>query len=262
MKRTRSRAYPAIALQDAYQILRESLGILGPHGKKRQEIAALLGYSSTSGGLGVRKIAALANYGLLEKRGDVYTLSAFGGYLRGLEPQGRDWAAAISSAFHKPSLFEDLVLTYRACGRIPNNLPEVLEEHFQIAHNASKMAARIFLKSGQFAGALDGHSILPTGTPVGIEKLESHASATSALPEDPPAESSQSASAQFKLSGRKRAFFSLELPDELADEDYLRIQQHLTYWASHFASFRHSDTVEETREPLPFRGKKGLSRNT
>ncbi len=260
MPRTRSRSYPAIELQEANQILRERLGELKQQGgMKHQEIAALLGYSSTSGGLGVRKIAALASYGFLEKNKGVYSLSSFGKYVQDLEPQGHAWAAAIGSAFYKPSLFEDLILTYQASGWLPENLPETLEENFQIAHNASRTAARIFLKSGQFAGVLDGHRIRQASASADIDAPKDQGSLAAAASGERPAPRVQS---RFHLTAGKLAVFSLELPEEMTEEDYALIHKHLNYQASHYASLLSSRTVTKPPEPLPFRGRRGISRNT
>jgi hypothetical protein len=74
-KKERSHAYPVMALADALtriSNINENLGLQGRY--NRETIATGMGYSGLSG-TSARAVAALAQYGLLDREKDQYSLS-------------------------------------------------------------------------------------------------------------------------------------------------------------------------------------------
>ena len=276
--RQRSRAYPAIELREAFQILIERLRALLGVLKPKSEVASLLGYSSTSGGLGVRKIVALVSYGFLEKRGNRYTVSSFGEYLLSLDRQGREWDRAIRSAFLRPPLFEELMSTYKASRRLPVNLSEVLESQFEITPKASSSVASVFLKSGQFAGALDGLEIVPEEVfaeqtslaQVSLarsEEAEPGKTTSAVAAALPPVLGPESIYAKFGLPRRRTAVISVEMPDDADDEDRRIVLRQLNYWVGYLRDrmdekdeeAKSRDDLKSTGTLMFKRGKQGES---
>lgn len=160
MSKQRSRAYPNENVVAAYEILTGELADIDTIPYSRKFLAEKLGYANASGGNAARKIGALAHFGFLDRSDGHYTLSAFGRYVRGLQPEGTDWQSAMSAALQRPALFRDILGKFRPTGRIPlDRLAKILEEEFDVTPRASQRAANIFLDSALVAGVLD-----PDGT--------------------------------------------------------------------------------------------------
>lgn len=155
MKKSRSRAYPAIDLEEAYSLILGKLSDLGVESQTRQKLVAKLGYSSSSGGIGGRKVAALVQYGLIERHGNSYSVSKFGDYLRTLEAGSQAFESAIKTAFDKPPLFREIVTAYEQFGELPSDFCELLGKEFRIAPKACPQAEKIFVSSAIFANVLN-----------------------------------------------------------------------------------------------------------
>src|SRR5262245_60795254 len=74
--KTRSRAYPALSLCEAVDVLRQLMGVFGFRDGDRDSIARKLGHSSGLSGVAGRKVAALVHFGLLERRESRYRVTA------------------------------------------------------------------------------------------------------------------------------------------------------------------------------------------
>ncbi len=155
MKKSRSRAYPAIDLEEAYSLFQNEFADLGAEPQARKTLVGLLGYSSSSGGIAGRKVAALVQYGFVERHGDSYSVSKFGDYLRTLKAGSRALDSAIETAFFKPPLFREIVAEYERFGTLPNDFQELLAKHFRIAPRACSQVEQIFVSSAIFADVLN-----------------------------------------------------------------------------------------------------------
>ncbi len=150
----RSRAYPILALEDGASAIGEILGRLGDGAFGREVLAEVLGYSNAHGGPGARKIAALAQYGLLQRRAGLYSPTTLG--RRIVESSdGHSRARALRRALRRPPLFRALLERFVPQGRVPAQLASVLWRDHGITRKASRAAAETFRKSARYAGVLD-----------------------------------------------------------------------------------------------------------
>ncbi len=151
----RSRAYPAINLREAVEILRRQVEDLGPSDQDRDSIAQALGYRNGSIGAVARKIAALGHFGFLRKAQGRYGLTELGhAVVEGQDRVHREvFSASLREAFLQPKLFSEIIDKYEAKGRVPRLLPHSLGDH-GISEKAAHHAAEVFMASAQFAGVL------------------------------------------------------------------------------------------------------------
>ncbi len=165
----RSRAYPVLSLEDGARAMGEILTGLGEGAFGREVLAEVLGYSNAHGGPGARKIAALAQYGLLRRRAGLYSPTPLA--RRIAEPvDARSRSVALRRALRHPPLFRALLERYAPQGRIPGQLAGVLWRDHGITRKASRAAAETFRNSARYAGILDRDGAFlaggdPTGTP-------------------------------------------------------------------------------------------------
>lgn len=152
----RSRAYPALTLKEAIEVLGRIVRALGWVASSRDTIAQALGYANGSTGLAGRTVAALGHYGLLDRKGHIYQPSLLAERVL----RSDEWTIrrqALREAFLKPTLFKEIVDSYEAHQRVPEGLAHALPD-FGITDSAKQDVAAIFLESAQYAGVLD-----PTG---------------------------------------------------------------------------------------------------
>ena len=154
MKKSRSRAYPAISLEEAHSLFLDELSELDAKPHSRDEIADALGYSSSSGGISGRKVAALVQYGFLDRHRKEYRVSKFGDYVRSLKAGDSDLGNALRTAFFKPPLFREILDAYERFGGLPSDFRELLESRFRIARNACPQVEELFVASAIFANVL------------------------------------------------------------------------------------------------------------
>lgn len=246
----RSRAYPAIDLESAIELLNRVVPILLEGDRERDDLAQTLGYSSGKGGAAARKIAALGHYGFLNRKGSIYSLSALSGYYIKADSQ-EDRQYAVGIAFRQPTLFQDLVEKLEPEGRIPADLGQILEHQHGIAHRASKDVARIFRVSAQFVGVIDlagnflssqgGDDKSPLSVAGELPPNVTHFDADLRRTNRPP----KTVEHEFQLPLTDGAFCTLKvlLPaSALSEKDFELIQMQLPYQGPHLQKL-HTDRI-------------------
>jgi hypothetical protein len=218
---SRSRAYPAIDLQEALEMLQKVTYGLGWGEHDRDAIAQALGYSSGSSGAAIRKIAALAHYGALQRKQGSYSPTLLARTL--LDPKSKaELQVALQKAFLNPALFREIVEAYLPDGKVPRLLAHTLRIH-RIASNAAEEVARVFMASAQFAGILAADGVFEasylesTGNRPAVkpQSLSLEESAT----EPSPAEKREEQEQELKISLTDGKFGYIRLPRRLNDQD-------------------------------------------
>lgn len=161
----RSRAYPAITLDEAIEAaskFREELGT-GPH--DRGTIAKALGHSSLTGSA-ARKIGAMNHYGLLNRSKSQYELSDLADRIA-LYRDDDERDAAIREALGEPALFKSIIDRFQPEGQIPRQLSNILARDFGILPAVKDDVTKTFLRSAEFAGVIDseGRFLNPATSP-------------------------------------------------------------------------------------------------
>jgi len=150
-KRERSSANPAVSLKQAVDLVKKLQTNNGPGPYDRKTAAKGLGYSGVSGPSASR-IAALAHYGLLSKKGGAYSLTSLAKEM--LFPKEENQAEnAIIKAAQTPHLYKQLIikLNSRALPKLLNN---ILIQDFGISTKVAEGVAETFKESMEFAGLL------------------------------------------------------------------------------------------------------------
>ena len=158
----RSRAYPVLSLEAGEQAMSEILDRLGAGSYSREVLAEVLGHSNAHGGPGARKIAALAQYGLLWRRAGLYSPTPLAELLASGTAASDERRAALRRALRRPPLFRALLERYGPQGRVPRQLASVLWRDHGITRKASRLAAETFRTSARYAGVLDSDGNLLT----------------------------------------------------------------------------------------------------
>lgn len=157
-KKERSRAYPVMALEEALGRIENINKNLGLNGKfNRESIAVGMGYSSLSGA-SARAVAALVQYGLLDREKDQYYLSALSKkYLLPLDDNDKQNATRIAAL--SPSLFGEIFAAFKG-QVIPRQFTNRLVHEFGIQQKAAPDVERIFRTTMETAGLLNRSGIL------------------------------------------------------------------------------------------------------
>lgn len=200
--RGRSSAYPVIALAEALEKIKsinENLGLNGQF--NRESIAAGMGYTSLNG-TSARRVAALIQYGLLDREKDMYFLSAAAKQI--LIPIGdNDRQEAIKKAALKPALFKSIYSVLQ--GQVlPRQFTNRLIQEFGIEQKAASDVERIFKSTMTTAGILQSNGILKIAS---NERVQDTAKTTNDTLNDSKDE------AQNNLT--KTGYLSVELPSGL-----------------------------------------------
>lgn len=153
--RLRSCAYPIIDLEAAQRLLVERLEEMGSRSLSRAAMAERLGYSRGEGGVAGRKLGALVQYGLLERRAGKYSLSSLGLRLQALGPKKKEHIQTLRTTLQKPPIFRGILRYIGSIGQAPDDLAPILVENFGITEKASGEAAGVFMRSARFAEVLD-----------------------------------------------------------------------------------------------------------
>jgi hypothetical protein len=148
----RSRAYPVVSLEKAAELASAVVDQLGHGSHDRDSLAQAWGYQKGQG-LVARKIAALVQYGMLERDGASYSLSPLADELLHPKDEG-EFEAAKARAFSHPTLFGELVAKFQPHGRVPGALANILYRDHGIMRAVAEEAAGIFLASGSYAGVI------------------------------------------------------------------------------------------------------------
>ncbi len=211
----RSKAYPAIPLDEALTLTSTLLDALGSHPATRADIASELGYESSEGGVAGRKIAALVHYGLLERRRGRYTPTPLAE--QAIHPRSdaeRD--AARREALRSPQLFRTLLEHYGrgddAAVSLPAQLEAILSRDHGITRRASGHAADVFRRSARFAGLLDAPA-----RPAGQGKAAIVGSPTTQRSDDPGEQR-----IDLALPGGRLARLTVPLDLDVRDVELLR----------------------------------------
>ncbi len=227
---SRSRAYPALPLRDAIEVLHKLVQKLGRGARDRNAIAQALDYASGASGAAVRRIASLVHYGLLQREKGLYRPTGLADSILS-EPDDEKLKEALRQSFLHPALFLEIVDGCLEEGRIPRLLAQSLSA-YRIASNARGEVARLFMDSGQFARVFDAHGVFEQDFLASLRHPSSPTSASGKEPANdertatsPVAEiADQDQVLCFSLTDGKRA--EIRVPARLNDQDLaiLRIQ--------------------------------------
>ena len=213
----RSRAYPAVDLRAAIQLVARQCQALGYGGHRRESIAQALGHAKPSGPA-ARKIAAMAHYGLLDRRHGFYQPTPLARQL--LETSERETVrSARMKAFLNPTLFRELYDTYRPLGRIPSMLGPTLARDHGISESAQEDVASIFLESGEFAEVLDHQGQFEGPRPAPVDPVRTETPEPSRTP---PGSSSQALQLSVALDHGKA---EIHFPERLSLLDVKQLRQ-------------------------------------
>ncbi len=148
-KRDRSTAYPAIPLGEAIEYSKKLIAAYPKSQFDRASAATSMGYATLSGA-SAPKVAALAHYGLLDRKGNAYKNSDLTERILHYSTE-EEKAEAILEAVKHPKLFESLITEYS--GRaIPSTLNNILVRQYKISLKVADTVVQIFKDSLEFAG--------------------------------------------------------------------------------------------------------------
>jgi hypothetical protein len=216
-ERERSRAYPVIDLETAYEILSKDLRSLGSESLDREALAKRLGYETGGGGVAARKIGALVQYGFLNRHAGKYSLNLKGSGLQKIRREAQKFRLAIESALEHPALFRWILDRYRRVGKIPENLAVILAREYGITERASYEAANVFLRSARFAGILDAEGCF----------LDNRESPAGEEEEALPKPEFRIEPWEITLTNRRKAY--LTFPEVMTDDDVEMLEEGLQF---------------------------------
>lgn len=157
-KIARSTSYPSLPLEESLKklhTLKDSHGINGEY--DREETAKGMGYGSLSGS-SARAVAALVQFGLLNRNKDQYSISELGKkYLMPIE-EGQI-QEAIKEAALKPVLLRKIYEEYNG-QPLPGQLKNILTITYGIQGAATNVALRVVKQTFQSSGLLQENGIL------------------------------------------------------------------------------------------------------
>lgn len=152
LKKTKERsvAYPIFNLESAVNRLVSLYQGLGKGPYSREDAAKGMGYSGLNGA-SARAVAALVQYGLIDRNGNTYSLSLLSNSI--IHPtEELEKSIALKKAAVNPKLFLSLVETYKG-----QSLPGLLENIITrkgVGASYAKDVSTIFKDTLQFAGIL------------------------------------------------------------------------------------------------------------
>ena len=224
-ERERSRAYPIIDLETAYDLLSRHLGSLGKESLNRESLAKRLGYETGGSGMAARKIGALVQFGLLNRHSGQYSLNRLGIDLLRSRVDSPRFRSAIQASLERPALYRWILGRYRRVGRVPEGLAGILVREYGITIKASAEAVGVFLRSARFAEAIDSEGCFLEGDSSSSSErllLESHSNTDSqgvSQSRIPPLD--------LPLTNRRKA--QLIFPDIVTDDDIVMLEDRLRY---------------------------------
>lgn len=191
---------PTINLSEAIKCidrLKQQLG-KGPYG--REEIAKALGHASLSGPAS-RKIAALMQFGLLDRAGNTYIVSALAERIL-VPTSNEEKNAAITEAASRPSLYHALISKYNSQA-LPSMLSNIIVREYGIAESNAAQTVANFKSSLDFAQLMRNGVISSEGfTEQSVADTSDQKPAPSTA--EPPKQE-QKASLQEKIPSESRA---------------------------------------------------------
>lgn len=147
----RSRRYPAISLREAINSLELLHRGVGLTGGSRETLAQAIGHT-TLNGTSKRKIAALLQYGLIEKEGERYKVSDLGRRII-IPVSEQEKIEAIAEAARRPTLFQEIGSAFDQ-QPIPSMLANVLAREYGVLPQASAEVANLFVQTVDQAGLI------------------------------------------------------------------------------------------------------------
>jgi hypothetical protein len=158
-KTSEGTAYPLFALESVLRIAETIKDLGGVNGDVRREVLASelkLGDKSPSFS---QRIGAARAHGLIEGKG-AYRLSERAKRYC-LPTNETDKAQALLEIFAAPGLYGQLIKRFDG-GKLPSqeSLTNLLHREFKIGESWTERVARFFIRSAQYAGALDGQGFL------------------------------------------------------------------------------------------------------
>jgi len=184
----RSSSYPSLSLEDALSKitqLKESMGLNGEY--KRETVASGIGYSTITG-TSARAVAALAQYGLLEREKDLYRISELG--RRYLVPTNdNDVSVAIRQAALSPKLFKQIHDEFQ--GQVlPKLLVNILSTKYGVQLKVAPTVVKLFESAMTYAQLLE-----PSGrlTPLDSVNESSRTASEDIIDDEEPAPQPQAA---------------------------------------------------------------------
>lgn len=157
-KISRSTSYPSISLPEGLKklsILKDSLGVNGEY--NREAMAKGMVYASLSGS-SARAVAALVQYGLLDRHKDQYSISDLGKkYLMPIEENQAQEAAR--EAALKPALLKRVYDEYEGQA-LPGQLKNILTITYGIQGPAADVALRVIKQSFEYANLVTESGVL------------------------------------------------------------------------------------------------------
>lgn len=156
-KRERSSRNPLGNLEEAVKALETVNKALGKGPYSRDSVAQALGYSGVHGRSG-RKVAALVQFGLLNREGNKYSQSDLASRI--LFPvSDQDKIEAIIIAVKSPTLYAKLIAKYENQS-LPTLLANIMAREYGINSKNSEEAAKTFKESLEYAGIFKNGVIL------------------------------------------------------------------------------------------------------
>lgn len=162
-KRTvhRSPAYPSVDLEKAIPLVQKLNEKFQDDAFSRDNAVVELGLQK--GGDAFRKIAALAHFGLINRKGSSYNITSLAKQIIFPGDDERIKQSAIKKAAKNPKLYRNLVLSYQG-KQLPTALHHRLITNESFNQSVAEKVAKDFKKSMEFAG------ILKNGIMAGSEK--------------------------------------------------------------------------------------------
>ncbi|HEX6899798.1 MAG TPA: hypothetical protein VF789_08795 [Thermoanaerobaculia bacterium] len=234
-RKLRSRAYPAINLSEAVEVLRKLRTEIGLGPRDREAIARALGYAGGNSGIAARKTAALAHYGIMDLRQGMYTPTAVAEDLLRDKDDER-FLVALRKAFLSPSLFQEITRRYEPVGRVPRQLPLTLSLDHGIQDQAVEDVARIFMESATYALILESDGTFRSdyfekmGRPLPLSGLSSATSSVPLRTQEEPAEpeaAGASSVLRFPVTDHKQV--EIRLPARLNEQDILLLRAQIDF---------------------------------
>jgi len=150
-KKIRSVAYPAISLEQALNLVEKLRKNAGPGPYNRLSASEGLGYSGVSGTSAAR-VAALAHFGLLTKKGGTYRQGELADKIL-LPNTETEKQLAITEAAKTPKLYSKLIEKFSGQA-LPLMLKNLLAREFKVNERVAGEVEGNFRASMEFAGIL------------------------------------------------------------------------------------------------------------
>lgn len=222
MAEQRSKPYPAMPIADAVTKLKELYKNLGDSkAYNRENFAQGMGYKDAKNGAYLRAVAALIQYGLVQKDGNSYKLSDVSKRIL-IPTTETSESEAVKEAALTPSLFAQLYERYEG-QELPVLLPNILVKEFGILDGAKNKAAGVFKQSMEHIGILDGNVLGKPSrdvdlTPTDDENDDMHYAMVRSPEPETLASTNVPTTALVKDFGQGRVA-RLAIPSDLSDEE-------------------------------------------